>query len=96
MPIPFSLSADDIRCESLMARRSYYRECVIAPLEGRLTWLKDFSFRSWPWMVEERQRVETEIAEAQNTIAGIEAEIQGMGKNADIIEGIHMDENCRP
>lgn len=96
MPVPFSLSADDIRCESLMARRNYYREHRIAPLERRLDWLKTFSFRSWPWMAEERQQVETEIDEAQKIIAGIEAEIRGMGKNADIIEGIHLDENYRP
>jgi hypothetical protein len=92
----FSLSPDDIRCESLMARRNYHREHLIAPLERRLDWLKEFSFRSWPWMAEERQQVESEIAETQNIIAGIEAEIRAMGKNADIIEGVHMDENYRP
>ncbi len=96
LPLPFSLSYDDVRCELLMARRNYYREHCIAPLERRLDWLKESSFRSWPWMDEERQQVETEIAQAQRLISGIEAEIRDMGKNADLIEGIHMDENYCP
>lgn len=93
MPSPFRISADDIGSASLMAHRNYYRDYVIAPLERRLDWLKEFSFRSWPWMPEERQRVETEIAEAQRIIAGIEAEMRAMGKDADVLEGIDVDEN---
>jgi hypothetical protein len=96
MPIPFHISADDMRCDSLMSRRNYYREHVVAPLERRLDSLKEFSFRSWSWLAEERERVETEIGEAQRIIATIETEMKNMGKDADVLEGIHMDENYRP
>jgi len=96
MPSSFHISADDIRCASLMARRNYYRGEVIAPLERRLDCLKEFSSHSWSWIAEERQQVEMEIAEAQGIIAGIETEIRSVGKDADVLEGIHMDENYRP
>jgi hypothetical protein len=92
MSKPFHISADDIRCASLMARRDYYREHVTASLEGRLCWLKERP-QSWPWISEERQRVEMEISEAQTIIAGIETEMRSMGKDADVLEGIHMDLN---
>jgi len=74
-------------------RRNYYREHIVAPLEQRLEWLKQESAsRSWPWMREERQRVELEIAEAQRTIGTVEAEIKSIGQDADVLEGIDMDE----
>jgi hypothetical protein len=93
MPMPFKISADDIRCNALMARRDYYREHVAAALEGRLDCLKEPDFHSWPWMGEERRQVESEIADAQRTIAGIEAEIRRMGKDADSLEGYDLDLN---
>jgi hypothetical protein len=96
MAIPFHIAPDDIRCSHLMARRDYYREYVIDPIERRLDWLKEFGFRSWPWLTEERQRAEAEIAEAQKVIRGIETEIRSMGKDADVLEGLHLDENYRP
>jgi len=93
MPSPFRISPDDIRCASLTARRNYYRKHVIAPLEGRLGWLNEYSFQSWPWMAEERQQVEMEISNAQRIVAGIETEIRNMGKDADVLEGSHLDLN---
>lgn len=101
--MPFSLSPHDIRCGHLIARRNYYREYVIAPLERRLDCLKGFpplqpppgfpDYSPSQWVVEERQRVETEIAETQNIIGKIETEIRNMGKNADALDGIDMGEN---
>jgi hypothetical protein len=91
--MPFHISADDIRSDSLMARRNYYREHVVAGLERRLDWLKTFSPRSWSWLEEERQRVETEIGDAQKIIGELEAELRNMGKDADVLEGLNMDFN---
>lgn len=92
MPKPFKISADDIRAKCLMDRRDYYRDYVIAALERRLDWLKEFSARwLYPWVDVERKQVEKEIAEVQETIAGIEAELESMGRDADVLEGLHMD-----
>ena len=93
MPMPFKISADDILSNTLMARRDYYREHVAASLEGRLDWLNESGFHSWPWMAAERRQVLTEIANAQRAIAGIEAEIRSMGKDADSLEGYDLDLN---
>jgi len=92
MPKPFKISADDIRTKCLMDRGDYHRDYVIAALERRLDWLKEFSARSpYPWVDVERKQVEKEIGEVQKTIAGIEAELESMGRDADVLEGLHMD-----
>ena len=92
MPKPFKITADDIRTKCLMDRRDYYRDYVIAALERRLDWLREFSARSsYPWVDVERKRVENEISEVQKAIAGIEAELESMGRDADVLEGLHMD-----
>jgi hypothetical protein len=44
-------------------------------------------------MAEERQQVEMEISNAQRIVAGIETEIRNMGKDADVLEGSHLDLN---
>src|SRR5437773_565592 len=83
-----TITAEDMRFGNLMERRAYIKEYVIHPLEVRLDLMRERS-DSYSWGAEERQRVEKEIAEAQEILKSTDNEIRTLGKDPDDCELEH-------